>query len=215
MTASELDRRAHRVLLPGFVGTTAPDWLLRRAERGLGGVVLFARNVTDPDQVSALAASLRGVRPELLVAVDEEGGDVTRLEARSGSSYAGAAALGAADDVDLTRAVSAGIGAMLAGCGVDWTLAPVADVNSNPHNPVIGVRSFGADPELVARHVAAAVRGLQDDAGILACAKHFPGHGDTAVDSHLGLPVVAASPTELRTTHLAPFRAAIDAGVAT
>ncbi len=213
-SSSELDPLVHRVLLPGFVGTTPPEWLLRRAERGLGGVVLFSRNVVDAEQVSALTAALRAVRPELLVSVDEEGGDVTRLESRRGSTFAGAAVLGAADDVELTRAASAGIGALLAECGVDWTLAPDADVNSNLDNPVIGVRSFGADADLVARHVAAAVRGLQDDAGILACAKHFPGHGDTAVDSHVGLPVVGATADELRATHLTPFRAAVDAGVA-
>lgn len=216
MTASaELDRLVHRVLLPGFVGTSAPGWVLRRAERGLGGVVLFSRNVVDAAQVSALTASLRAARPDLLVSVDEEGGDVTRLESAEGSSYAGAAVLGAADDPDLTRATAAGIGALLSGCGVDWTLAPDADVNSNPDNPVIGVRSFGPQPDLVSRHVAAAVHGFQDDAGILACAKHFPGHGDTSVDSHVGLPVVGAPADELRRTHLAPFRAAIEAGVAT
>ena len=214
-SSTELDALVHRVLLPGFVGTTAPDWVLRRAERGLGGVVLFSRNVVDGEQVRALTGALHEARPGLLVSVDEEGGDVTRLESATGSSFAGAAVLGAADDVDLTRATSAGIGALLAESGVDWTLAPDADVNSNPDNPVIGVRSFGADADLVARHVAAAARGLQDDAGILACAKHFPGHGDTAVDSHVGLPVVGASADELRATHLAPFRAAIDAGVAT
>lgn len=216
MTAvsSELDRLVHRVLLPGFVGTDAPEWVLRRLERGLGGVVLFARNVAGVEQVSTLTTQLRAVDPRVLVSVDEEGGDVTRLEAARGSSFAGAAVLGAADDVDATRATAAGIGALLAGCGIDWALAPDADVNSDPDNPVIGVRSFGDDAALVSRHVAAAVRGFQDDAGILACAKHFPGHGDTAVDSHVGLPVVGATPDELHDVHLAPFRAAIAAGVA-
>ena len=181
-SSSELDPLVHRVLLPGFVGTAPPEWVLRRAERGLGGVVLFSRNVVDSEQVSALTGALRAARPELLVSVDEEGGDVTRLESRRGSTFAGAAVLGAADDIGLTRTTSAGIGALLAECGVDWTLAPDADVNSNPDNPVIGVRSFGADAGLVARHVSAAVRGLQDDAVSLSSAKHFPGHGDIEVD---------------------------------
>ena len=114
---------------------------------------------------------------------------MTRLEAANGSSYPGNAALGVVDDVELTERVAASIGAELAGAGVNLDFAPVADVNTNPQNPVIGIRSFGADGELVARHVAAFVRGLQG-AGVAACAKHFPGHGDTSEDSHLALPVV-------------------------
>ena len=116
---------------------------------------------------------------------------MTRLEVATGSSYPGNAALGAVDDVELTERVAASIGADLADVGVNLNLAPVADVNTNPLNPVIGVRSFGADGELVARHVAASVRGLQS-AGVAACAKHFPGHGDTSQDSHHELPVVEA-----------------------
>ena len=114
---------------------------------------------------------------------------MTRLEAASGSSYPGNGALGVVDDAALTRRVAASIGAELAGVGVNLDFAPVADVNTNPQNPVIGIRSFGSDAELVARHVAAFVRGLQS-AGVAACAKHFPGHGDTALDSHLALPAV-------------------------
>jgi beta-N-acetylhexosaminidase len=198
-------------LLPGFVGTRPPDWLLRRIAGGLGGVTLFARNVTDPQQVAELTARLHAERPDMLVAIDEEGGDVTRLEARRGSSYPGNLALGAAGDVALTRAVAAALGADLAAAGVDLDLAPVADVNSNPDNPVIGVRSFGADPDLVAAHVAAFVEGLQAQ-GVAACAKHFPGHGDTSADSHTDLPVVGGGTRELEAA-LLPFRAAIRAGV--
>ena len=140
--------------------------------------------------------------------IDEEGGDVTRLEAASGSSYPGNLALGAVDDAELTEGVAAAIAAELTGIGVTMNLAPVADVNSNPRNPVIGVRSFGSEPDLVARHVAAFVTGTQR-VGVAACAKHFPGHGDTALDSHLELPTVAGDLQEA----LLPFRAAIDAGV--
>jgi beta-N-acetylhexosaminidase len=199
---------AARCLLPGFAGLEPPDELLRWVERGLGGVVLFGRNIRDAAQVAALTTRLHEVRPGLVVATDEEGGDVTRLEAATGSSSPGNLALGVVDDVELTREVYAAIGLQLAALGVSLDFAPVADVNTNPDNPVIGVRSFGSDPELVARHVAAAVEGLQG-AGVSACAKHFPGHGDTSVDSHLELPV---SDGDLG-PHLLPFRAAIAAGV--
>jgi beta-N-acetylhexosaminidase len=195
---------ALRCVFPGFEGTTAPDWVLRAAERGLGGVVLFARNVGDGEQLSALVASLHQARPGLLVAIDEEGGDVTRLEARTGSSYPGNLALGAAGDPALTEEVARAIGHDLAACGIDLDLAPVADVNTDPRNPVIGVRSFGSDPADVASHTAAWVRGLQS-AGVAACAKHFPGHGATSADSHLEVPV---GEPELR-----PFEAAIAADV--
>jgi beta-N-acetylhexosaminidase len=144
----------------------------------------------------------------VVVAIDEEGGDVTRLEAPTGSSYPGNAALGVVDDVELSERVATSLGAELAAVGVNLDLAPVADVNTNPQNPVIGIRSFGSDPDLVARHVAASVRGFQR-AGVAACAKHFPGHGDTSVDSHLALPEVDS----LDPRALVPFRAAIDAGV--
>jgi beta-N-acetylhexosaminidase len=148
----------------------------------------------------------------VVVALDEEGGDVTRLEATTGSSVPGNAALGAIDDEDLTRGVGRALGAVLLASGIDLDLAPCADVNSDPDNPVIGVRSFGADPALVARQVAAFTSGLQE-AGVAACAKHFPGHGATAVDSHLALPTVAATADVLRDRELVPFRAAIAAGV--
>src|ERR671930_597952 len=105
-----LTRDALTVLQPGFTGTTAPDWLLRRLDEGLGAVALFARNIEDEEQVAALTARLRGVRPDVLVAADEEGGDVTCLEARRGSSFPGSLALGAVDDPALTRAVATELG---------------------------------------------------------------------------------------------------------
>src|SRR5919198_403481 len=168
----ELERLAAACLLPGFAGLTPPDWLRRWIERGLGGVVLFSRNVESPEQLAKLTAELRG----LLVVIDEEGG-------------------------------GAAIGADLAAVGVNLNFAPVADVNTNPRNPVIGIRSFGSEPELVARHVAAFVGGMQG-AGVAACAKHFPGHGDTELDSHHELPTVGGDIGAA----LLPFRAAIDAG---
>ncbi|MGX1133032.1 beta-N-acetylhexosaminidase [Streptomyces glaucescens] len=206
-----LTRDALTVLQPGFTGTTAPDWLLRRLGEGLASVGLFGRNIATPEQLAALTAQLRAERDDVLVAIDEEGGDVTRLEVRTGSSFPGNHALGAVDDVELTREVAHELGRRLAACGVNFNWAPSADVNSNPGNPVIGVRSFGADPDLVARHTAAYVTGLQA-AGVAACTKHFPGHGDTAVDSHHALPRIDADPAVLGDRELAPFRAAIAAG---
>ena len=155
---SELDRLAAACLQPSFPGREMPDWVARWLERGLGAITLFAYNVGDPAQLTGLTAALRSERPELVVSIDEEGGDVTRLEAGRGSSYPGNAALGAVDDPALTERVAGAIAGELARVGVDLNLAPVADVNSNPRNPVIGVRSFGSDPELVARHTRAWAR---------------------------------------------------------
>jgi beta-N-acetylhexosaminidase len=206
-----LTRDALAVLQPGFTGTSAPDWLLHRLGEGLGSVALFSRNIETTEQLTTLTARLRAEAPDVIVAADEEGGDVTRLEARSGSSFPGNHALGAVDDTALTRAVALELGQRLAACGVNLNWAPSADVNSNPDNPVIGVRSFGDDPELVARHTAAYIEGLQR-AGVAACTKHFPGHGDTAVDSHHDLPRIDVGLTTLYARELVPFRAALDAG---
>jgi beta-N-acetylhexosaminidase len=204
-----IEKAVDRCLLPGFVGTEPPDWILRRAAAGLGGVCLYARNVSSREQLALLTERLHAENPELIIAIDEEGGDVTRLEAAAGSSYPGNLALGAVDDADLTRVVARSMGAELAAAGIDLDLAPVADVNSNPINPVIGVRSFGPRPGPVARQTAAWIAGLQE-AGVAACAKHFPGHGATSLDSHLDLPVVDEDPHQ---GALEPFRAAIAAGV--
>ncbi|MFF4317644.1 glycoside hydrolase family 3 protein [Streptomyces sp. NPDC001568] len=204
-------RDALAVLQPGFEGTTAPAWLLRQVAEGLTAVGLFGRNITSAAQLSALTAQLRAERDDVLVAIDEEGGDVTRLEVRGGSSFPGNLALGAVDDTDLTRDVARELGRRLAECGVNLNWAPSADVNSNPNNPVIGVRSFGADTALAARHTAAYVEGLQA-AGVAACTKHFPGHGDTNVDSHHALPRIDVDLDTLQARELVPFKAAIEAG---
>ncbi|MFG1707220.1 glycoside hydrolase family 3 protein [Nonomuraea sp. M3C6] len=196
------------VLHPGYEGTSVPDWLRRALGEGLGGVVLFARNAID----ERLVRSLRAENPGTVIAIDEEGGTVTRLEVLAGSSFPGNRALGVADDVDLTRRVGRQIGRMLADLDITLNYAPSADVNSNPANPVIGVRSFGPAPDLVARHTVAYVNGVQG-AGVAACAKHFPGHGDTVTDSHLALPTVHVSRDVLVERDLPPFRAAIGAGV--
>ncbi|WP_079423373.1 glycoside hydrolase family 3 protein [Streptomyces katrae] len=208
----ELTRLANSVLQPGFVGTTAPDWVLRRIADGLTSVVLFGRNIQTPEQLATLTAQLRAENPDLVIAVDEEAGDVTRLERHTGSSRPGNLALGTVDDPDLTFQVAHELGRELRAAGVSLNYAPSADVNSNPLNPVIGVRSFGARTETVARHTAAWIQGLQS-AGVAACAKHFPGHGDTTVDSHHGLPRIDADAETIARVALPPFRAAVEAGV--
>ncbi|NED94068.1 glycoside hydrolase family 3 protein [Phytoactinopolyspora alkaliphila] len=212
--AGELRRQALTTLFPGFEGTAAPPpWVLRLGAEGLGGVVLFGRNV-DPARgdrgVGELTAALHDAG--LLVAIDEEGGDVTRLDAARGSSLPGNAALGTVDDPALTEQVAAELGARLKSCGIDLNLAPVADVDTHAGNPVIGVRSFGSDPDLVARHVAAFVRGQQRH-GVGATAKHFPGHGGTSEDSHLTVPVLGTGIDDIRRTDLPPFRSAVKADV--
>jgi beta-N-acetylhexosaminidase len=199
------------VLLPGFEGTELPGWLRERLADGLAGVCLFATNVGSPAQLRELTAAIRDANPAAVVAIDEEGGDVTRLHQHVGSPYPGNAILGRLDDVALTREVGATVGAELAAVGVTLDLAPDADINSDERNPVIGVRSFGADPALVARHTAAWIAGLQST-GVAASAKHFPGHGDTASDSHLAMPVVDLPLATLRDRELVPFAAAVAAG---
>ncbi|MDF5754032.1 glycoside hydrolase family 3 protein [Spongiactinospora sp. TRM90649] len=209
-TDRELYRLAAGTLLAAFQGTTAPDWVLAEAGRGLGGVTLFGFNVAEAEQLSALTGRLREAG-DLVISLDEEGGDVTRLAYHTGSPYPGNAALGAVDDVELTREVYRSIADELARCGINFDMAPDADVNTAADNPVIGTRAFGNDTALVARHTAAAVDGLQS-AGVAACVKHFPGHGATTVDSHLEVPLVDADLDLLRSRELVPFQAAIRAG---
>ena len=205
-------RLADAILIPPFAGATAPAWVLRALEHGLGGVTLFGQNISAPEQVRTLIAALRAVAPdEPVIAIDEEGGDVTRVAFSQGSSYPGNAALGAVDDVAVTGAVYLAIGRDLAALGVNLDLAPCADVLGSADSPAVGTRSFGADTDLVARHTAAAVAGLQD-AGVAACAKHFPGHGRTGTDSHLAIATIEGTLEDLRRRDLPPFIAAIKAG---
>lgn len=203
-----LNRLALTVIQSGFDGVAVPDWLRRALDQGLGGVVLFARNLPSRE----LVARVRAENPDAVVAVDEEGGVVTRLEARQGSAFPGNRALGVVDDLALTERVGREIARLLARYDITLNYAPCADVNVNPANPVIGVRSFGPEAEAVALHTAAWIRGHQG-AGVAACAKHFPGHGDTETDSHLALPTVRADLDTLLGRELAPFRAAVAAGV--
>jgi beta-N-acetylhexosaminidase len=209
---SDVRHLALSCLLPGFVGPTPPGWLLDALRDGLGGVVLFGSNLGDGTAVSALTDRLRRVAGrDIVMALDEEGGDVTRLDTVQGSAFPGAAALGALDDDTTTEECYAAIGHRLADAGVTMNLAPVADVNTDPENPVIGVRSFGSDPYVAARGVAAAVRGVQRS-GVAACVKHFPGHGATRSDSHHEVATIDREPADIERVEMVPFRAAIAAG---
>jgi beta-N-acetylhexosaminidase len=211
----EVDRLVNACLFPAFTGATPPAWVARTAEEGLGGVVVYGANITAAGgRLDGLTLPLRALRDDLIVAIDEEAGDVTRLWYADGSRYPGNLALGAVDDVALTERVARAVAGDLAALGVSFTYAPTVDVNSERDNPVIGTRSFGEDPELVARHGAAFVRGLQAQ-GVVACAKHFPGHGATRTDSHHDLPVIECDRETLERRELLPFRAAIEAGVKT
>jgi beta-N-acetylhexosaminidase len=207
-----LARLADAILIPPFGGQAAPGWVLAALRHGLGGVTVFGPNIASPAQLADLTARLRAAATEPLIAIDEEGGDVTRIGHLVGSRYPGNAALGAVDDVVLTRAVYQALGADLAALGINVDLAPSVDVNTANDNPVIGTRSFGSDTDLVARHAAAAVTGLQA-AGVAACAKHFPGHGSTRTDTHDAIATVDVSPQVLAHRDLPPFAAAIAAGV--
>jgi beta-N-acetylhexosaminidase len=213
MSTADVTALARAALVVPFPGSTPPRWLLNELEHGLGGVTLFSinGNVPGTDGLAELTAALRKAG-DPVITIDEEGGDVTRLAHEAGSPYPGNAALGAVDDPQLTRRVHRSLGAELTGAGVNFNFAPSVDVNTADDNPVIGTRAFGSDPQLVARHAAAATTGLQE-AGVAACAKHFPGHGATRVDSHLEVPVVDADLELLDRRELVPFKAAIEAGV--
>ncbi len=213
-----LARLADAILIPPFPGRSAPRWFLEALSRGLAGVTLFGPNIEAPGQVSALTTALREAASassaafgDPVIAIDEEGGDVTRVAYADGSPYPGNAALGAVDDVSLSRAVYRAIGLDLAALGINFNLAPCADVLGSADSPAVGTRSFGADTDLVSRHTAAAVAGLQG-AGVAACVKHFPGHGRTGTDTHAAIATIEGGLAELRQRDLPPFAAAIRAG---
>lgn len=212
VAVSELDRLVNACLLPGFAGANPPEWVVEGLANGLSGATIYGANLTDGEAIPRIAAAIRRSAPDALVAIDEEGGDVTRLDYLTGSTYPGNLALGVVDDVALTRAVAEGIANDLVAAGVNFNLAPSVDVNSDPRNPVIGVRSFGSEPDLVSRHGVAYIEGMQT-AGVAASAKHFPGHGATTADSHHDLPLVDCDEATFRTRELPPFLAAIEAGV--
>jgi beta-N-acetylhexosaminidase len=180
-------------------------------EHPFGGVILFRENLEDRDQILALTDELaQGAPTGRFIAIDQEGGTVTRL--RDALEMPGNMALGAIDDTAVTTSSAALLATELRALGFNFAFAPVLDVNSNPANPIVGVRSFGGDPALVARHGCAAIDGLAGR-GLVACAKHFPGHGDTETDSHHATPLIRRSRAAFEAVDLVPFAAAIAHGV--
>jgi beta-N-acetylhexosaminidase len=215
----EAVRKAGQRLMVGFEGKE-PSGDVRALIRdyGVGHVILFARNVADPEQVAELVRELQEIARDaghdlpLFVAVDQEGGRVARLKA-PWTVWPPLRAVGRLGSEDHARRLGQALAIELRACGIRWDLAPVVDVDTNPNNPVIGDRAFGEDPDLVGRLGAALIEGLQET-GVAACAKHFPGHGDTELDSHLDLPVVVHPRSRLEDVEMRPFRAAVAAGAA-
>jgi beta-N-acetylhexosaminidase len=218
ITAFDLDRRAGQTMAIAFHGpaiTSAVEEMIRT--RGVGGVVLRTENAPDAAALARMCADLQRIAaeakvPPLFVALDQEGGSVVRV-ASGMTVFPSQMALAATPDpvasVQRTATITAG---ELRASGVNWNFAPVADVNNEPLNPIIGNRSYGSDPGRVSALVGAAVRAYSA-AGLLCCAKHFPGHGAATVDSHVGLPIIDVDRAHLDRVELPPFRAAIAAGV--
>jgi beta-N-acetylhexosaminidase len=201
-----------RLFCFGFEGSTLPDDLRESLRQGLGGVILFARNLRDLEQICALTAELHAhAGGPLLVGVDQEGGRVVRLPPPFLVPPA-AAVLGHIGDPVLTFEMARAVGRELRAAGFNWNLAPVLDVHTNPHNSVIGDRAFSHDPDRVARMGLAALRGFED-AGILSTGKHFPGHGETSADSHQTLPESPQTAERWRSLEFHPFREAVRAGM--
>ena len=203
-------------LVTGFEGPVmTAEFIKQIKEWKIGNVILFEYNVVDQQQLTKLCADITalivgetGIVP--FITIDQEGGAVTRLK-EDAAVFPSAMAVAATGETENARIAGRITGEELRAMGVNFDLAPVADVNSNPRNPVIGVRSYGDDPHRTAAFVTAMMQGLTEG-GVISSLKHFPGHGDTAVDSHLGLPKVDKSLEELRKCELIPFQAAIDAG---
>lgn len=219
LTTSTADRkrRAGQRLVIGISGPS-----LTQEERAWihecqpGGFVLFGRNVEEPAQVRELNRELESLLPSALPplrCVDQEGGLVQRVKAPA-TVWPPMRFVGNVGDPRFTEQVGRALAREVRALGFDLDFAPVADVHSNPKNPIIGNRAFATDPTQVARHATAFLRAMQDE-GCIACAKHFPGHGDTSSDSHLELPVVEKDPPDLDAVELAPFRACLAAGVGT
>ena len=212
-----LEEQIGQLMMVGFPGTTPTPEVIELIEKHhVGGIILFSRNISDGQQVLELTRNLQdiakaaGHRYPLFIATDQENGMVQRL-GESATQFPGNMALGAIGSEEITSKVAEAAGREMLALGINYNLAPVVDVNNNAANPVIGVRSFGEDCREVARLGAAAVRGYRRS-GVISCLKHFPGHGDTAVDSHLSLPTLPYTLERLESLELVPFMDGIAAG---
>ncbi|HEY7599964.1 MAG TPA: glycoside hydrolase family 3 N-terminal domain-containing protein, partial [Candidatus Limnocylindrales bacterium] len=218
LAGMSLEQKAGQIMIVAFrdsaVSPTIAEML---RDRHVGGVILFTQNLGDPRHARELTGALQalaarsGAGIPLFTAMDQEGGVVYR-SATGATAWPSQMLLGAAGDPALIERCARLTAAELHALGINVNFAPVLDVNNNPANPVIGTRSFGADPQMVAALGTRALTAYQE-AGIVAVGKHFPGHGDTDVDSHLALPVIDKSPGDLEAFELVPFRAAVAAGV--
>lgn len=215
---SELRDRIAQVVMMGIAGPTPSKEELALIEQGVGGVILFERNCRSPAQVAELIENLqetagaKGVGIPLIIAIDQEHGPVTRIK-EGITPLPSAWEMGSIGDSDLVRQGARINGRELAALGITMNLVPVADILLHPENRVIGKRSFGGDPQLVSEMVVATIEGLQGE-GVAACAKHFPGHGATATDSHEALPSLERSREEMEGAELIPFQSAVQANVA-
>ena len=215
MSLREVRRHIGQLAIAGFAGHAIPSDLKALArEFDLGGVILFARNVEDPDQVAELSREAQTLAHELplWVSVDQEGGRVARLKAPF-TEWPPMLTLGRSGDEHLAERFARALAAELRAVGISLDYTPVLDVHTNPKNPVIGDRALGERADDVARLGRTIIETLQS-AGIAACGKHFPGHGDTSTDSHHELPLVEHPPDRLEAVELVPFRAAIESRVA-
>lgn len=211
-----LERKLGHMLMVGFEGTEAPEYLLRwLADGRVGGVILFGRNIENPAQVASMTNAFhQAAQRPIMIAIDQEGGTVARLRESHGFSESpGAMALGAANSEALAEEIADMMAVELRGLGINWNLAPVVDIAHDINNPTIGTRSPGADKGLVSRIASAQIRGFQK-AGVAASVKHFPGHGNTPTDTHVELAVVEGALDFLWEHDLVPFRAAVEAGTA-
>jgi beta-N-acetylhexosaminidase len=210
-----LEQKIGQLMIIGFDGIEAESGLLEMIRKyHMGGVILFARNVHSPQQVAQLTNKLQQTaiesgNPGLFIAIDQEGGRVARLTEQTGfTEFPAAMAIGATGDAENAYRMASAMAVEMRAVGINIDFAPVLDVNNNPANPVIGTRSFSADPKIVATFGAAFARGLQEN-GVLAFGKHFPGHGDTGTDSHIALPLVPHDRARLGQIELLPFKCAI------
>jgi len=212
---SSIRRDIGQLLIGSLPATTiTPEMRSLAKEFSLGGVIFFSRNIEAPEQVAELSRDVQQLASELplWVSVDQEGGRVARLK-EPFTRWPPMATLGRSGSVDLAARFGAALAAELKAVGITLDYAPVLDIHTNPKNPIIGDRALAEDADSVARLGATIIRALQDN-GVAACGKHFPGHGDTSVDSHLALPVVEHPPDRIRRVEFVPFREAIRADVA-
>jgi beta-N-acetylhexosaminidase len=216
MSLRDFRRHIGRLAIVGFNGHSVPDELRRLAAAfDLGGVIYFNRNIDSPEQVADLSRQVAGLKRDwpLWISVDQEGGRVARLR-RPFTEWPPAITLGRSGDETLAARFARALAAELRAVGINLDYAPVLDVHTNPKNPVIGDRALSEHAETVGRLGATVVRALQEG-GVAACGKHFPGHGDTSVDSHEALPIVEHDRRRMDAVEFVPFVKAIEAGVAT